>query len=121
MLPGIFGFAFDFGYGGLLALMSWCVIVMSSGFYVLQQYRSKRRVGNRKYLGREALLIGALTAFISQTLIGLFLFNRTMKRSCLANLFITISNGNGSFGYYQKKFKIDLICRVKSMPILHIL
>lgn len=83
MLPGIFGFAFDFGYGGLLALMSWCVIVMSSGFYVLQQYRSKRRVGTRKYLGREALLIGALTAFISQTLIGLFLFNRTMNGAAL--------------------------------------
>lgn len=41
MLPGIFGIAFDFGYGGLLALLGWCVIVMCCGFYVLRKYRSK--------------------------------------------------------------------------------
>ena len=83
MLPGIFGVAFDFGYGGLLALLGWCVIVMCSGFYVLRKYRSKRRVGSRTYLGKEALLIGALTAFIAQTIIGLFLFNRTINGAAM--------------------------------------
>ncbi|HII84975.1 MAG TPA: hypothetical protein HA271_09185 [Methanobacterium subterraneum] len=83
MLPGIFGVAFDFGYGGLFALLCWCTFVMGSGFYVLGKYRSKRRVGSRRYLGREALLIGALTAFIAQTIIGLFLFNRTLNGSAM--------------------------------------
>jgi hypothetical protein len=83
MLPGIFGVAFDFGYGGLFALMCWCAFVMFSGFYVLRKYRSKRRVGSRRYLGREALLIGALTAFIAQTIIGLFLFNRSFNGSAM--------------------------------------
>ncbi|AXV39877.1 hypothetical protein [Methanobacterium sp. BAmetb5] len=83
MLPGIFGVAFDFGYGGLLALLCWCAFVMVSGFYVLRKYRSKRRVGSRRYLGREALLIGALTAFIAQSIIGLFLFNRTLNGSAM--------------------------------------
>jgi hypothetical protein len=83
MLPGIFGVAFDFGYGGLLALLGWCAIVMCSGFYVLRKYRSKRRVGTRTYLGREALLIGALTAFIAQSIVGLFLFNRTINGAAM--------------------------------------
>jgi hypothetical protein len=83
MLPGIFGVAFDFGYGGLFALMCWCAFVMCSGFYVLRKYRSKRRVGSRRYLGREALLIGALTAFMAQTIIGLFLFNRTINGAAM--------------------------------------
>jgi hypothetical protein len=83
MLPGIFGVAFDFGYGGLLALLAWCAFVMFSGFYVLRKYRSKRRVGSRRYLGKEALLIGALTAFIAQTIIGLFFFNRTINGAAM--------------------------------------
>jgi hypothetical protein len=79
MLPGIFGVAFDFGYGGLLALMAWIMIVTLTGFYILRNYRSKRKNGSRMYLGREALLIGALTAFLSQSIIALFLFNRTFN------------------------------------------
>lgn len=83
MLPGLFGVAFDFGFAGLLALLAWCAFVMFSGFYVLRKYRSKRRVGNRRYLGREALLIGALTAFIAQTIIGLFFFNRSFNGAAM--------------------------------------
>jgi len=79
MLPGIFGVAFDFGYGGLLALMIWIMIVTLTGFYILRDYRSKRKNGSRMYLGREALLIGSLTGFLSQSIIGLFLFNRTFN------------------------------------------
>lgn len=90
MLPGIFGVAFDFGYGGLFALMIWCMIVIFTGFYVLRNYRSKRKNGSRMYLGREALLIGALTAFICQSVIGLFLFNRTFNGAAML-VFIVLS------------------------------
>lgn len=90
MVPGIFGVAFDFGYGGLLLLLGWCLLVISIGFYILRIYRSRRKNGSRRYLGREALLIGALTAFITQALIGLFLFNRTINGSAMLT-FITLS------------------------------
>lgn len=83
MLPGIFGVAFDFGYGGLFALMAWVLIVTLTGLHVLRKYRSKRMNGSRNYIGREALLIGALTAFLSQSIIGLFLFNRTFNGAAM--------------------------------------
>jgi len=83
MLPGIFGVAFDFGYGGLLALMVWVMIVTITGLYILREYRSKRLGGSRNFIGREALLIGALTAFISQSIIGLFLFNRSFNGAAM--------------------------------------
>ena len=83
MLPGIFGVAFDFGYMGLIFLLGWCMVVICSGFYVLREYRKKRRNGSRMYLGREALLIGALSAFIVQTLVGLFFFNRTINGAAM--------------------------------------
>ena len=83
MLPGLFGVAFDFGFGGLFALMVWIMIVTFTGFYVLRNYRSKRKNGSRMYLGREALLIGALSAFLSQSVIGLFLFNRTFNGAAM--------------------------------------
>ena len=35
------------------------------------------------YLGREALLIGALSTFICQSVIGLFLFNRTFNGAAM--------------------------------------
>jgi len=83
MLPGIFGVAFDFGYLGLFALMTWVMIVTVTGLYILREYRSKRLGGSRNYIGREALLIGALTAFISQSIIGLFLFNRSFNGAAM--------------------------------------
>ncbi|MEN6329072.1 MAG: hypothetical protein ABFC91_02140 [Methanobacteriaceae archaeon] len=83
MLPGIFGVAFDFGYMGLLLFMGWILLVICSGFYALREYRKKRKNGSRMYLGREALLIGALAAFIAQTTIGLFLFNRTFNGAAM--------------------------------------
>lgn len=83
MLPGIFAVAFDFGYGGLMLLLGWCALVMCCGFYALRKYRSKRRSGSRMYLGREALLIGALSAFIAQALLGLFFINRTFNGSAM--------------------------------------
>ncbi|MEN6573395.1 hypothetical protein [Methanobacterium aggregans] len=83
MLPGIFGFAYDFGYIVMILLLAWCVFVMVSGFKILEVYREKRERGNRNYLGREALLIGSLTAFISQALVGLFLMNRSINGTAL--------------------------------------
>ena len=70
MLPGIFGYAYDFGYLTFLIL-------------ILREYRHKRESKNRKYLGKEVLLIGSLTGFVSQAVIGLFLFNRTVNGMAL--------------------------------------
>jgi hypothetical protein len=82
-LPGTFGFAFDFGYITLIGLLIWCVAVILIGFNMLATYRKKRENNNRKYLGREALLIGALTAFIAQAIVGLFFQNRAINGSVL--------------------------------------
>jgi hypothetical protein len=84
-LPGIFGFTFDFGYIGLICLLILCIVVMFIGFKILAEYREKRENGNRNYLGREALLIGALTAFSSQAIIGLFLQNRSLNGLALVS------------------------------------
>lgn len=83
MLPGIMGYGFDFGYLGLIGLMIFVVGTIIVGLKVLTKYREKREKNNKKYLGKEVLLIGALTAFISQALIGLFIFNRTINGTAL--------------------------------------
>jgi hypothetical protein len=83
MLPGIFAVAFDAGFFGLLFLLGWIMLVTLTGFTVLRKYRSKRKEGSRTFLGREALLIGALAAFLSQSVIGLFVFNRSFNESAL--------------------------------------
>lgn len=83
MLPGIFAISFDFGYIALAALLGWMLVVICSGLYILRKYRSKRKSGSRMYLGREALLIGALTAFITQGIVGLFIFNRTFNGAAM--------------------------------------
>jgi len=82
-LPGTFGFGFDFGYIALAGLLIWCVAVIVLGFKMLATYREKRENGNRKYLGRETILIGALAAFIAQAIIGLFYQNRAINGSAL--------------------------------------
>lgn len=82
-LPGIYGFAFDFGYITLIALLLWVVGVIFIGFKMLASYREKRENGNRSYLGREVILIGALAAFITQALVGLFFQNRAINGSAL--------------------------------------
>jgi hypothetical protein len=82
-LPGTFGFAFDFGYIALICLLIWCITVIFIGFNMLATYRKKRENGNKKYLGRETILIGALTAFIAQALIGLFFQTREINGSAL--------------------------------------
>jgi hypothetical protein len=79
MLPGIFGVAFDFGYIFLFLLLLWFVGVTGLGFIMLKKYREKREKGNKSFLGREALLVGSVTAFIAQGLVGLFLLNRSIN------------------------------------------
>ena len=83
MLPGIFGYGFDFGFLGLIGLMIFVLGTIIIGFKVLNKYREKREKNNKKYLGREALLTGALAAFSAQALVGLFLFNRTINGMAL--------------------------------------
>ncbi len=83
MLPGIFGYGFDFGILGLIGLMVFVLGTILIGFKVLNMYREKREKNNKKYLGREVLLTGALAAFCSQSLIGLFIFNRSINGMAL--------------------------------------
>lgn len=83
MLPGIMGYGFDFGYLGLIGIMAFVLLTVVIGFKVLKMYRAKREKNNKKFLGKEVLLIGSLTAFISQALIGLFIFNRTINGTAL--------------------------------------
>lgn len=82
-LPGIFGYAYDFGYIVMFLFLAWCVFVIYLGLKILNSYREKREKGNRNYLGREALLIGSLAAFISQAIMGLFVINRTINGTAL--------------------------------------
>ncbi len=82
-LPGIFGWTFDFGYITLICLLIYCAGVIFVGFKMLSAYREKRESGNRNYLGREALLIGALTAFSTQAIMGLFFSNRDINGMAL--------------------------------------
>lgn len=83
MLPGIFGWGYDFGYLTLFFLLLWCIGVIIIGFKMLATYREKRENGSRRFLGREALLIGSLTAFIAQAMVGLFIMNRTVNGMAL--------------------------------------
>lgn len=83
MLPGIMGYGFDFGYLGLIGLVVFVLGTIIIGLKILTIYREKREKNSKKYLGKEVLLIGALSAFCSQALIGLFIFNRTINGTAL--------------------------------------
>lgn len=88
MLPGMFAISFDFGYLALMVLIGWMLVVICTGFYILRKYRSKRKNGSRMYLGKEALLIGALTAFITQGIVGFFIFNRTFNGAAMITFMV---------------------------------
>jgi hypothetical protein len=90
-LPGIFGYAYDFGYVTLFFLLLWCIGIIILGFKMLSVYREKRENGNKNHMGKEALLIGSLTAFIAQALVGLFMINRTINGMALLT-FIFLSS-----------------------------
>ena len=83
LLPGIFGYGFDFGILGLVGLVVFVLGTILIGFKVLKMYREKREKNNKKFLGKEVLLTGALAAFSTQALIGMFVFNRTINGMAL--------------------------------------
>jgi hypothetical protein len=83
LLPGIFGYGFDFGILGLVGLIVFVLGTILIGFKVLKMYREKREKNNKKFLGKEVLLTGALAAFSTQALIGMFVFNRTINGMAL--------------------------------------
>ena len=83
MLPGILGYGFDFGYLGLIGLIVFVLGTIIIGFKILANYRERREKNSKKYLGKEVLLTGALAAFCSQSLIGLFIFNRTINGTAI--------------------------------------
>lgn len=91
MVPGIFGWAYDFGYITMVFLLIWCVGIIIMGLRMLYMYRDMRENGSKTYLGREVLLTGALAAFMSQALIGLFIINRTINGTALMT-FIFLSS-----------------------------
>lgn len=68
---------------GLAGLVIFVVGTIVIGLKILTMYREKREKNNKKYLGREVLLTGALAAFSAQALIGLFVFNRTINGMAL--------------------------------------
>jgi hypothetical protein len=82
-VPGIYGIAFDFGYIVLILTLLWITFIIVLGLKILADYREKRERGNKNYLGREALLIGTLTAFASQAILGLFIINRAINGTAL--------------------------------------
>ena len=83
MLPGIFGYGFDFGFLGLIGLIVFVLGTIVIGFKILNKYRDRREKNNKKYLGREVLLTGALASFCAQSLVGLFVFNRSINGMAL--------------------------------------
>lgn len=89
-VPGIYGFAFDFGYIVLVLLLLWCAFVIFLGMKILSDYRERREMGDKTLLGREALLIGSLAAFASQAVLGLFIINRGINGTALIT-FIVLS------------------------------
>lgn len=82
-VPGIFGWSYDFGYLTLIFLLGWFLLVLYVGFNILSTYRERRETGDKDCYGREALLIGSLTAFIAQGLVGLFIINRSINGMAL--------------------------------------
>ena len=85
----MFGLPFPLFFGLLVTrkdTIDYMLIVLGTiivGLMILREYRHKRESKNRKYLGKEVLLIGSLTGFVSQAIIGLFLFNRTVNGMAL--------------------------------------
>ncbi len=82
-VPGIFGYGYDFGYILMFLFVAYIIAVLIVGLVMLRLYREKREKGNKSLLGREALLIGAITAFISQAWVGLFIINRDINGTAL--------------------------------------
>ncbi|OPY26488.1 MAG: hypothetical protein A4E27_00721 [Methanobacterium sp. PtaU1.Bin242] len=81
--PGILGFSYDFGFLTLFLILVCTLAIFIIGLKILSTYKEKREKGNKNMLGREALLIGSLTAFISQAWVGFFVINRDINGTAL--------------------------------------
>jgi len=81
--PGIFAWGYEFGYLILFLVLLAVLGVMIVGLKIMKTYKEKRERGNKTLLGREALLIGALVAFMAQAWIGFFIINRDINGSAL--------------------------------------
>ena len=88
MLPGIFSWAYDFGYFTLIIILFWFIIIMIFGFRILAIYRKQREMNIQSNLGKEALLTGSLAAFIAQCWSGLFIMSRNMNGLALVTLIV---------------------------------
>ena len=67
----------------MILFLIYVIGVLIIGLKILQKYRMNREKGKKNYLGREALLIGSVTAFISQAWIGFFIINRDINGTAL--------------------------------------
>lgn len=83
--PGIFAWGYEFGYIILFLVLLFILAVLIIGLKILKIYKEKRERGNKTLLGREALLIGALTAFMGQAWIGFFIINRDINGTALVS------------------------------------
>lgn len=88
MVPGIFGYCYDFGYIALVLMVLLILGIIIIGLLILKKYRIQRERNNKRYLGREVLLIGSLSAFIAQATVGLFFFNRTINGMALLSFMV---------------------------------
>jgi hypothetical protein len=88
MVPGIFSWAYDFGYFTLIILLFWLILIMILGFRILAIYRRQRELGINTNFGKEALLTGSLAAFIAQIWSGLFFMSRNMNGLSLVTLIV---------------------------------
>ncbi len=82
-VPGILGYSYDFGYLIMILFLIYVIVILIIGLKILRKYRMNREKGKKNYLGREALLIGSITAFISQAWVGFFIINRDINGTAL--------------------------------------
>ena len=82
-VPGILGYSYDFGYILMFLVLAYVIGVLLIGLKILNVYRKNRENGDKSLLGREALLIGSITAFASQAWIGLFIITRFINGTSL--------------------------------------
>ncbi len=80
---GIFAWGYEFGHIILILVLLAVLGVIIIGLKIMKVYKEKRERGNKTLLGREALLIGSLTAFMGQAWAGFFIINRDINGTAL--------------------------------------
>jgi hypothetical protein len=67
----------------MFIFIAYVIGVLLIGFKILEIYRRNRENGGKSLLGREALLIGSITAFASQAWIRFFIITRFINGTSL--------------------------------------